>query len=111
MTSARRLPQEFAGKLPPITWFAATGHIGSGVEGALRAEANTDEAATDLRETVRGFIALARLQTRQHPALSGLMDSLELGGDGRTVSVAFTIPGDMIDALAALQPPASPPVP
>lgn len=105
MTAAGRLPREFASQLPFITWFAATGHIGGGIEGALRAETDTDEAATDLRETVRGFMALARLQTRQYPALSALMDSLEFGGEGRTVSVAFTVSADTIDALAALQGP------
>jgi hypothetical protein len=111
MNAAGQLPQGFAGQIPAITWFTATGHIGSGIEGAVRAEAGTDEDATDLRETIRGFMALARLQTRQQPALSTLIDSLRLGGEGRTVSIAFTVPADTIDALAALQGPASPPVP
>lgn len=111
MTAAGRLPQGFAGQISAITWFAATGHIGSGIEGALRAEASTDEAATDLREVIRGFVALARFQTRQQPALSALIDSLQFGGEGRTVSVAFMVPAGTIDALAALQGPASPPVP
>jgi len=105
MTAAGGLPQGFANQMPAITWFAATGRIGSGIEGALRAEASTDEAATDLRETIRGFMALARLQTRQRAALSTLIDSLQLGGEGRTVSVAFMFPADTIDALAALQGP------
>jgi hypothetical protein len=105
MTAAGRLPQRFGGQLSAITWFAATGRIGSGIEGAVRVEAGTDEAATDLRETIRGFVALARLQTRQQAALSTLMDSLQLGGEGRTVSVAFLVPADTIDALTALQGP------
>lgn len=105
MTASGRLPQGFAGQIPAITWLAATGRVGSGIEGAVRAEASTDEAATDLRETIRGFMALARIQTRQRAALSTLMDSLQLGGEGRTVSVAFMVPADTIDALAALQGP------
>jgi hypothetical protein len=103
MTASGRLPRGMAGQIPAITWFGATGHIGSGIEGALRADSATDEAATDLRKTVRGFISLARLQTRQQAALSTLIDSLQIGGEGRTVSLAFMVPADTIDALAALQ--------
>lgn len=102
MATARRLPQELAGRLPLITWFAAEGRIGAGIEGAVRAEASSDQAAVELRDTVRGFLALARLQMRQRAPLSALLDSLELGGEGRTVSIAFTVPPEAIDALASL---------
>jgi hypothetical protein len=105
MTAAGQLPQGFAGQMPAVTWFTATGHIDSGIEGALRAEAGTDEAATDLREMIRGFLALGRLQTRQQAVLSTLIDSLKVEGEGRTVSIAFMVSADTIDALAALQGP------
>lgn len=98
-----RLPEPLAGRLPPITWFAATGRINGGVEGLIRAEATTDQAAADLREVVRGFMALARLQTRENTELSTVLNSLQLGGEGRTVSLGFAVPPETIDALAAMQ--------
>ncbi|MDO8794723.1 MAG: hypothetical protein Q7J25_08895 [Vicinamibacterales bacterium] len=98
-----RIPKEVAGQIPPITWFAAMGHIDSGVEGLLRAETSNDQAANDLREVIRGFMALARLQTRQNPGISAMLDSLRLGGEGKTVSVGFSVPPEMVDVLAAMQ--------
>lgn len=103
MAREGRLPEPLAGRLPPITWFAATGRINGGVEGLIRAEATTDQAAADLREVVRGFVALARLQTRENTELSTVLNSLQLGGEGRTVSLGFSVPPETIDALAAMR--------
>lgn len=103
MTRRGRVPSQLAGQLPPITWFAATGRINGGVQGLMRAEATSDEAAADLREVVRGFMALARLQTRQNAELAAVLNSLQLGGDGKTVSLAFTVPAEMVDAFVAMQ--------
>jgi len=98
-----RIPKEVAGQLPPITWFAATGHIDSGLDGMLRADASTEQAANDLREVIRGFMALARLQTSQNPGLTAMLDSLQLGGEGKTVSLGFSVPPEAVDVLAALR--------
>jgi hypothetical protein len=98
-----RLPQQVANQLPPINWFAASGHVNGGVRGILRAEARDEMAAQDLREVVRGFLALARLQAGQNSQVRAMMNSLELGGDGRTVSLGFSLAPEAIDALAALR--------
>ncbi len=37
-----RLPQQVANQLPPINWFAASGHVNGGVRGILRAEARDE---------------------------------------------------------------------
>jgi hypothetical protein len=52
---------------------------------------------------VQGVLALARLQAGQNPQIRALMNSLELGGTGKTVSLGFSVPTEVIDALAALQ--------
>jgi hypothetical protein len=106
------IPQEIAASLPAISWFAATGHINGGIEGVIRAEARDDAAAQDLREVIQGFLALARLQGGQHAQFRALTESLQLGGTGKTVSLAFSVPSAVIDALAALhQQRRNPPVP
>lgn len=97
-----KLPSEVAGQLPPINWFAATGHVNGGVRGQLRAEARDEAAAQNLRDVLRGFVALARLQAGAKPELNAVISSLELGGDGKTVSLAFSLPTEVIDMLAAL---------
>ena len=98
-----RVPDAVSAQLPPIDWFAATGRVNGGIQGVVRADANSDQAATDLREVIRGFVALARLQTRQSAELTAMLSSLQLGGEGRTVSLAFSLPPEVIEALAAMR--------
>jgi hypothetical protein len=101
IAKSARLPREVAGQLPPINWFAATGHVNGGVRGLLRAEARDEVAAQNLRDVLRGFMALGRLQSNARPELTTMMDSLELGGQGKTVSLAFSVPSEVIDMLGA----------
>jgi hypothetical protein len=117
--AATRLPQEVVGKLPQISWFSAKGVIHSGIEGQVRAEARDDAAAQDLRQVIQGFMALARMQAANQPAIADFMNSMQLGGQGKTVSLSFSVPPAVIDAIGgrrALQPrvpslPTEPPVP
>lgn len=113
LTGSQQLPEDLAKQLPPITWFAATGNINGGVRGVLHAEARDEVAANDLRDVIRGFVALARMQTGQRPEFAQLMNSFELGGQGNTVSLGFSVPAEVFDMLGAIhrsrpQPPAAP---
>ena len=94
-----RLPQGVVDQLPPINLFAASGYINGGLRATIRAEARDDAAAQSLREVVRGFIALARLQAGRNDQLLTLLDSLELSGDGTTVAFSVTIPAEALDLL------------
>jgi|SRR5688572_4849629 hypothetical protein len=102
VTGSARLPEELAKQLPAITWFAATGTINGGIHAVVRAEARDEAAANDLRDVIRGFVALARMQTGQKAEFADLMNSFELGGQGNTVSLGFAIPSELIDVLGAM---------
>jgi hypothetical protein len=102
LTGGSRLPADLAKQLPAITWFAATGTIDDGIRGVLHAEARDEAAANDLRDVIRGFVALARMQTGQRPGFADLMNSFELGGQGNTVSLGFAIPAELIDVIGAM---------
>ena len=93
------LPQELAQQLPPINWVAASGHIDGGVRGTVRVEAKDDKSAEDLRQVVRGFMALARLQAGQRAEFAELVNSLELGGQGTTITLGFSVSSSLIDTL------------
>ena len=101
---ARRanLPREVANQIPAINWFAASGHVNGGLRGLLRAEARDEAAAQNLRDVVRGFMALAKLQAGAKPEFNAIMESLQLGGEGKTVSLMFSLPSEVIDMIAAL---------
>ena len=68
--------------------------------GVLRAEARDDEAANNLRDVVRGFLALAKLQAGSQPEMQTMMQSLELGGTGKTVALSFAVPAEVFDLSA-----------
>jgi hypothetical protein len=99
-----QLPEELRAKIPAISWVSAKGLINGGIEGLIRAEARDEAAAQDLRQVIQGFVALARLQVGpEHPEISDFIASLQLTGQGKTVSLGFSIPSAMIDALTALR--------
>lgn len=94
-----RLPEDVSARLPAISWFAASGRINGGLEGSVRAEASTEQAAEDLRQVIQGFVALARLQSGNNPQMVGLLNTLQLGGQGRTVSLSFSLPPELVERL------------
>jgi len=98
-----KLPAEVANQLPPINWLSARGFFNTGVEGQLRVETRDEASAKNLQDVVRGFMALGRLQSGQHPEVAGFLDSVQLSGDGKTVSLSFSLPPEMIEALGALR--------
>src|SRR5262245_33830802 len=104
LASRAKLPQGLADRLPPITWFSVSGHINGGVRGVIRAEARDDESANNLRDVVRGFMALGKLQAGSNPQVQLMVDSLELGGTGKTVALSFAVPAEVFDALSAMAP-------
>jgi len=112
LASQAQIPQDVKDKLPAIQWFSAMASVDSGVRGMLKVETQTDEAAASVREVIQGIMALGRLQAGSHPEFEGVLQSLQLGGTGKTVALAFDLPAtffDNIGRLAAPAPPASTP--
>lgn len=94
-----KLPEQVMGQIPPVKWFAVAGHVNGGLEGTVRAEARDDQSAENLRDVVRGFLALARLQSQADPRTAGLVDSLQLSGTGKTVALSFTLPAELLNLI------------
>jgi hypothetical protein len=99
LAAQANLPEQITSRLPPVKWFAAAGHIDGGLSGSLRAEARDDQAAENLRDVVRGFLALARMQAQSDPRTSALVDSMQLTGSGKTVALSFTVPAEIIEMI------------
>jgi hypothetical protein len=100
--SHARLPDAVASQIPAITWVSINGHVNGGIRGVVRAEARDDEAANNLRDVVRGFLALAKLQSGSRPELQLMMQSLELTGTGKTVGISFAVPAEVFDVIGAV---------
>jgi hypothetical protein len=99
LISQAKLPEGVVSKIPAVRWFSANGHINGGVRGKIRAEARDEQAGQNLRDVVQGFLALAKMQAGQKPELQALLDSLQLTGTGKTVSLQFEIPSQVIDLI------------
>ena len=103
MAGKAGLPSELQSKVPALSWFSAAGHLNGGITGTFKAEAKDDEAATNLRDMLRGVMAMAKLQAGDKPAMKAMVDSLQLGGEGKTVAVAFSVSAEMFDALETMK--------
>ena len=99
-----QLPEIVASQLPPITWFSVRGHVDGGLQARLSAEARDDESANMLRDVIRGFLALAKLQTSSKPEFQHFVQSLQLDGTGKTVSLSLEVPSQVFDALGTMMP-------
>ena len=97
LTNHAQLPEQIANQVSAVKWFAAAGHINGGLSGTIRAEARDDQAAENLRDVVRGVLALGRLQAQSDARLNAAVQSLELTGTGKTVSLSFTVPAELLD--------------
>jgi hypothetical protein len=91
------LPAEIASKLPAVKTFAVMTHIDGGLNGTLRAETRDDESANNLRQVVQGLLALGKMSN--DPKAMALLNSLQLSGSGKTVSLSFSVPSELFDMI------------
>ena len=101
LTAGGRVPNDMMQRLPAINWVTVTGHVNGGVRAAVRAETRDEAAAKNLRDVLQGILGLAKMQTGQRADLAAVIDSIELGGEGKNVSLALSVPIEAIDQLAA----------
>jgi hypothetical protein len=99
MAGTTTLPGDLGQRIPTLSWFSAAGHLNGGITGSFKAEAKDDEAAKNLRDMLRGVVAMVKLQAGDKPEMRSLVDSLQLGGEGRTVAVGFSVPVELLDSL------------
>src|SRR4051794_37398088 len=96
-----KLPANVMSQIPAISWFAASAQVDSGLRGVLRAEARDEQSANNLRDVLRGFLALGKMGAGAKPELQAMMQSLELTGTGKTVALSFVIPAELFDVIGA----------
>ncbi len=92
-----KMPAEIASRLPAIKTFAVMTHIDGGVSGSFRAETRDDASAENLRQVFQGLLALGRMQS--DPKATALLNSLQLSGTGKTVTLSFAVPSEVLDMI------------
>ena len=99
LRSKAHLPDAMSSQIPPIKWFSVSSHVNGGISGVIRAETIDEQGATNLRDVVRGFMALAKMQAGSKPEYQAMLQSLELGGTGKTVALSFAVPSQVFDVI------------
>jgi hypothetical protein len=99
---AAELPDQLSQHLPAVQWVALTTHFNGGVTGSIRADATDDAAAENLRDVIRGGLAMGRLVSGEDQKLKLLLDSMQMSGTGKTVALTFSVSPEMVDVLAGL---------
>lgn len=102
LSAKATLPAEVTERIPPITWFAASGRVNGGLQAMVKAEAKDEQGANNLRDIIRGFVALAKLQTGNKPGgLQAMLPDFQLSGEGKEVAISFAVTTQMLDAFEA----------
>ena len=102
IASKAGIPAEIAAQMPAISWFSAAGHVNGGVSGTFKAETKDEATAQNLRDVLRGFLAMAKMQAGSKPGMQQLADSLILSGEGNNVALSFAIPTEVLDVLEGM---------
>jgi len=102
IASKAGIPPEIAAQMPAISWFSAAGHVNGGVSGTFKAETKDEATAQNLRDVLRGFLAMAKMQAGTKPGMQQLADSLILSGEGNNVALSFAIPTEVLDVLESM---------
>jgi hypothetical protein len=100
--------------LPPVKSVIVTGELDPVVAVELTGEAADAKAAQGLADLVRGFVALATLQSAQRPELKDLASAVSVTTDATRVHVNLRVPYELIDSLSGKRPVAAvggPPAP
>jgi len=96
------IPDQIKQHLPAVQWVALTTQINGGISGSIRAETTDDAAAENLRDVIRGGLAMGRLVSGQDQKIKLLLDSMQMSGTGKTVALTFSVSPEMVDVLAGL---------
>jgi hypothetical protein len=96
------IPAEMKGQLPQLEWLAASANVNGGLTGTLRAEARDDKAATDLHAVITGGLAAVRMMSGQDKRLETLINSVQVMGAGKTVTVTFALQPELFDMISGV---------
>ncbi len=93
------LPDDVSAQMPAVSAFAISGRVTDGVSGSLSIEGRDEEAGQNLRDVLRGFLALATMQTTGRPELQTMLESLQISGAGTFATLSFWVPSDALDLI------------
>ncbi|MGE5360408.1 MAG: DUF3352 domain-containing protein [Bacteroidales bacterium] len=102
LTNHANLPQEVTSRIPPISWFSASGEIDGGVAADLMVETTDANAAANLAMVIQGLKGLAGLQAGANAEqMKQALQAFSVRQDGPQLTVSFRLPTELLYGLAA----------
>jgi hypothetical protein len=98
-SAGESLPEQARTQLSAVQWFAVSARVNGGVSGLVRAEARDEESAKNLRDAANGVLALGKMMSGKDTKLDALVNSLQLQGVDKTVTLSFTLPPEILDVI------------
>lgn len=98
-TAGESLPEQARAQLSAVQWFAVSARVNGGVSGVVRAEARDEESAKNLRDAANGLLALGKMMSGKDTKLDAIINSLQLQGVDKTVTLSFTLPPEILDII------------
>jgi hypothetical protein len=93
------VPTALRQQVPPLRMVAAKARINGGIKATIKAETADQAAADQVRDVIRGFVTLIRMQAGAKPEFQSALKSLELGGTGSTVQLSFAMTPETVRAV------------
>jgi hypothetical protein len=112
LSSAGQIPPRCCSELPAINWVTVTGHVNGGMRARRARRGARRRGAPRTCATCCRAAGAGQAPDRAARRVSRWSDSIELGGEGKNVSLGLSVPIEVIDHLASLRnaPGAEPPV-
>ena len=94
------VPESLLSQVPPIAAMAVSGRLNGGLSATVTVETRDEQSGQDLLAVIQGLVALARLQVGSRPDVRGVLDSVQLAHNGRTVTLGVDLPPEILDLTA-----------
>jgi hypothetical protein len=96
-----RVAPSMRNQLQSLQWFSISADIDTSIQCRVHAEADTPEAAANVRSVLNGMISAARLMANQDARVNAILNSVQTAGVGQDIDVSFTVPSDLVDVVAS----------
>jgi len=96
-----RVAPSMRDQLSSLQWFSISADVDQAILCRVHAEAETPEAAANVRSVLNGMLAAARLMANQDARVNAILGSVQTTGVGSDIELSFTVPPDLVDVVAS----------
>ena len=84
-----------------LQWFSISADVDQAILCRVHADAETPEAAANMRSLLNGMLSAARLMAGQDARVNVMLDSVQTTGVGTDIELSFAVPPDLVDVVAS----------